>query len=568
MSELAEASTARETTSAASTNDASESTSPQTARHSHSQAHSHAEAKDNSLIIDLEPDEETEETESEEEQEEQSHNHRVNAYENLDLTESLIAEIEDGEYMCLICAGELDAKTEIWNCEHCYRVYHLGCATAWAEKSSKNNAALKEKIHGWSCPSCMKITKPIPKEYKCWCRKTTNPVYIGLTPHSCSQTCGVSLECGHRCTAICHPGPHPDCSSMGPSIKCFCGNNHRQLPCIMTSYDGWSCAKVCNELLPCGQHRCKEKCHKGLCYDCDTKLSSECYCGNTTMELDCSKRKRKTTCKVEEDGQVKKWTGLFSCDKTSTGLYTCGLHEYNFKCAAKKEQDFICPLTPKDTETCPCGSSLVRDILGQPRLSCEEKIPLCGKVCNKELPCGHKCLYNCHEGDCPTCPQISKQHCRCGQQLFNTPCSMLKHGEKPFCRRKCQAKLQCRRHRCNEMCCAHEKEARGLEKSGEAWKMPLNKWPEVHLCDRVCNNLRNCKVHKCTEPCHQGECSRCMESSSDDWVCPCGRTILRAPIRCGTMMPKCPQPCTRERSCGHPMSNHPCHADANDCPKW
>lgn len=519
------------------------------------------------LDLDLESDDESDDGDDDNDNESVS-NDRVRAYESLDLTESLIAEIEDGEYMCLICAGEVDVKTEVWNCDHCYRVYHLGCARAWAEKSTENNVALKEKVYGWSCPSCMNVIKKIPKEYKCWCRKTTKPVYIGLTPHSCSQTCGVTLACGHRCTSICHPGPHPDCCSMGPSIKCFCGNTHKQLPCIVTSYDGWSCSKVCGELLPCGLHRCKRKCHEGLCYDCDIMLPSKCYCGSTVKDLDCASRKKKSTCKVLDDGSVEKWTGLFACGKQSKGLYTCKRHEYNFNCSAKKEKDFDCPLTPRDSDTCPCGSSLVLDVLGHPRISCAEPIPLCGKVCGKDLPCGHKCLYNCHEGDCLTCPQVSKMHCGCGQQIFTVPCSTMAHQEVPSCRRRCTAKLQCRRHRCAEICCKYEKSARAVEKAGEAGKLPKSEWPEEHLCDRVCDNLKNCKEHRCTEPCHSGPCPTCMESSNDDWICPCGRTILRAPIRCGTMLPKCPHPCTRDRTCGHPMSNHPCHSDSDDCPKW
>lgn len=516
----------------------------------------------NGLVVDLTDDED------ESDDSESDSNDRIRAYENLDLTESLIAEIEDGEYMCLICAGELDARTEIWNCEYCYRVYHLGCATAWAEKSTKNNSALKEKIKGWACPSCMKVVQKIPREYKCWCRKTTKPMYMGLTPHSCAQTCGQTLPCGHRCTSICHPGPHRECCSMGPSIKCFCGNTQRQLPCVMTKYDGWSCGTVCNELLPCGQHKCKRKCHNGLCYDCDTKLPSKCYCGDTAKDIDCARRRKRTTCRVLENGDVEQFTGVFACDKPSKGLYTCKKHEYEFPCGPRKPEDFECPRTPRDSDTCPCGSSLVLDILGHPRLSCAEEIPLCGKVCGRDLPCGHKCLYDCHVGECLTCPQISKMHCRCGQQIFSVPCSLKVHHETPFCRRRCTAKLRCRRHRCAEVCCKHERSARILEKSGEARNLAKEKWPEVHLCDKVCNTLKNCKVHRCTEPCHSGDCPKCMESSNDDWSCPCGRTILRAPIRCGTIMPKCQSKCRRERTCGHPMSDHPCHPESDECPKW
>ena len=110
---------------------------------------------------------------------------------------------------------------------------------------------------------------------------------------------------------------------------------------------------------------------------------------------------------------------------------------------------------------------------------------------------------------------------------------------------------------------------KALQKSGQAWKLTREEWPEVHRCDRVCNILKNCKIHKCTEPCHQGPCKPCMESSNEDYVCPCRQTVVRAPIRCGTVMPKCSHLCTRQReNCEHPMAEHVCHNPAvTPCPK-
>lgn len=564
-----------------------------------------------------------------------SSNSNSNQYGSLDLTEALIAEIEDNEYTCLICTGELGVRSEIWNCESCYRVYHLNCTTAWAEKSTQNNLNLSlllqrktPSVRGWSCPSCMEITELIPRQYKCWCRKTTAPKYYGSTPHSCGQTCGQELACGHRCTSGCHPGPHPECCAMGPGVKCFCGEKQAQVPCVVTPYDGWSCGKVCNELLPCGEHRCNSKCHDGLCYDCKVSIARLCYCGETVKDLTCAEKKRKKTYTVsrhahqteEDDGKkiVRKWqSGFFACNKRVKGFYDCKVHEYDYPCSPRTSADFLCPLTPKDTDTCHCGATTVSSLLGHARSDCRIPIPSCNQVCNKpHAGCGHLCLYKCHEGECPSCPQMSEMQCRCSSaQNFIVPCSLkasvAEVGWAPKCRRKCTARMHCRRHRCTAICCAHEKSARDLEKVAllgltkgarilsrslasfsvleedqdqeqleQEQQEQLHRlqqrqqWPakthfaSVHICDRVCNNLKSCKNHRCTEPCHTGPCAPCMESSSDDLVCACGRTVVQAPIRCGVELPKCRHPCTKPRSCGHPAAQHECHDDSEDCPKW
>lgn len=524
----------------------------------------------NQFIINLDSDASSE-FDSDVEDDKGTSSDNGNSYAGLGLTETLIAEIEDGEYVCLICTADLGARDEIWNCEECHRVYHLDCATMWAEKSTKANSELKKPANGWACPSCMAITKKIPTEYKCWCRKVQAPKYFGLTPHSCGQTCGQTLACGHRCTSICHPGPHPECCAMGPKVTCFCGSKDVQAPCVVTPYDGWSCGNVCNELLPCGEHRCQRKCHGGLCYDCDSIEQAVCYCGDTTKDLVCSQKKKRKSCRLR-NGSLETWTGFFSCEKMSTRYFNCNNHKYSFKCGPRSLTDFSCPFTPKDSDTCPCGSSIVLDLLGHPRLDCSEPIPLCDNVCSKTLPCGHKCPFTCHFGDCPGCPQISEAMCRCGYQKFTVPCSLKADGISPFCHRRCGAKMHCRRHRCTQICCPHEKSARALEKSSKLGRSltprPVDQYPSEHVCQKECGNLKNCKNHRCTEPCHAGPCPPCMESSDEDIACACGRTVHQAPVRCGTQLPRCPHSCIKSRSCGHPMADHPCHDDSEECPKW
>lgn len=506
----------------------------------------------------------------------------LNAYDKLELSESLLAEIEAGDYICLVCAEEVDVKSQIWSCAECYRVYHLPCIKKWALKSLAYRDG-SNAIKTWKCPSCSCQSSDVPEEYRCWCKRELNPVYDGLAPHSCGQTCAHPLgSCIHKCMAICHPGPHPQCTAMGPPIRCFCNKKSKQLPCIFTNYDGWSCGNVCGELLPCGVHRCQRKCHNGLCGDCDITIHATCYCGQTEADIVCSeaeprKSEKYITVSSTEENEEKEltehsWIGSFVCDKIETGKYDCGIHEYSLNCSKRTLDTYKCPKTPKDAETCPCGKSQVIDILGHPRSSCKEEIPTCGKVCDKKLKCGHNCLYPCHEGECPTCFQISKMNCRCGHNKFLVPCQMWSIGEKPVCARRCTGLLACRRHRCTKICCDFEKKAIKYEKNA-TWGKGYSVYDEdierefkqKHECTQPCNVLLNCGIHRCQKDCHVTPCGPCLESSSEDWVCPCGKTILRAPIRCGTILPTCTYLCTRSYPCGHTPPKHPCHSDDKPC---
>ena len=62
-------------------------------------------------------------------------------------------------------------------------------------------------------------------------------------------------------------GPCPPCSSMGPLINCYCGDQTTRLRCG-TIDTGYSCGDVCNKTLNCGIHECEETCHAGNCKRC------------------------------------------------------------------------------------------------------------------------------------------------------------------------------------------------------------------------------------------------------------------------------------------------------------
>ncbi|ANB14156.1 Fap1p [Sugiyamaella lignohabitans] len=494
----------------------------------------------------------------------------------MDLSDILRTEIENGEYTCLICTGEIDSSSHIWSCEVCYRVYDLECIKSWCQRGIKETAG-KGQAGSWKCPSCNSVKTEVIKEYRCWCSKLVNPPQDGLSPHSCGQTCNAPLTgCVHGCGSICHPGPHSECMAIGPSINCFCAKYSKQWPCIITPYQGWQCEDICNEMLPCGEHRCRQVCHNGLCGKCPELVNAKCYCGNTDESIPCSDKRASWSEVKLVDGEIKRWMGYFSCSKICDEVYDCGVHRCSKKCHTRDKDDHLCPMSPRTDEMCPCGKTLVVDLLnGRPRSSCEEPKPKCSKICQKSLSCGHQCSAECHDGECPPCRKFQSVKCACTSQAFDVPCSFVTAGNVARCRKKCTALKDCRRHRCNVICCEHEKAALERERqrkrqfrsrpgAGSTDNSPIE---QVHRCDEVCNLLLNCAKHRCVMTCHNGPCHPCLESSLDDYVCPCGRTLVRAPIRCGSMIPKCKYQCTRDPECGHPRVEHECHSSEQQCPK-
>lgn len=91
-----------------------------------------------------------------------------------------------------------------------------------------------------------------------------------------------------------------------------------------------------------------------------------------------------------------------------------------------------------------------------------------------------------------------------------------------------------------------------------------------HICLKPCNLTLSCGIHKCQRKCHPGKCPPCLESDSNDLVCPCGKTVVPAPVRCGTKLPTCNHPCIKvvrgESTCGHKPMPHTCHSLDVSCP--
>lgn len=115
----------------------------------------------------------------------------------------------------------------------------------------------------------------------------------------------------------------------------------------------------------------------------------------------------------------------------------------------------------------------------------------------------------------------------------------------PFiCTRVCKTDLNCRRHKCEELCCPHK----GQKSDGT-----------FHVCGRVCGKTLNCGIHTCYLPCHTGDCVPCGHVITTPVVCACGKTRLEPPLPCGTKPPACPFPCCKPCPHGHVSKNHLCH---------
>ena len=486
-------------------------------------------------------------------------------------------DITSGVYECAICTNEVSRASKIWSCRTCWTVFHIGCIKKW---SKNEGAGVQQQINHeegqlpapkqWRCPGCNLPKESLPATYTCWCEKDIDPKIIGgLPPHSCGQSCGreraFPKPCPHPCDLICHAGPCPPCSHMGPLQSCFCGNESTSRKCTDTSYkSGWSCGRLCGDMMPCGEHTCPRPCHEGLCGACETEIEGRCYCGKTGKKLKC--------CDREEERESFRWLGSFDCKQACNRLMDCGQHRCEQQCHSQDEPKPHCPRSPDRVTHCPCGKTPLASLSGEPRKSCLDPIPNCKEDCGRRLPCGHFCPQVCHSGDCLPCLLTVAIPCRCGRNSFDTICHQGTE-EPPQCLRACKANLNCGRHECGERCCTGERKAnerqatkRRMKPLGLANRLLDDGIEAEHICFRTCGRLLKCGNHACVDLCHKGPCNSCREAIFEDIACNCGRTTLQAPLPCGTQTPPCNFPCHRPKPCGHPQVAHNCHSHEEECP--
>lgn len=483
------------------------------------------------------------------------------------LAGTILNELADGTYTCLICISEIDAFSKIWSCLNCFRVYDFDCIRLWAKRGLDRDRVNKT----WKCPACNIEHKKLPGEFSCWCGKVKDPAPNPLTPFSCGNTCGTPYEdCIHRCAASCHPGRHPVCAALGPKIKCDCGKFERQEPCIITPYKtGWKCGVPCNNNVCCFGHKCSKKsCHLGFCGKCMENILTRCYCGKNHLNIQCSNR-FPLKCETGND----KWIGNTPCEIVSKVYFDCGIHYEERECSPPLNESKVCKFSPLVVKTCYCGKT---KITSTQRTKCTDTMVECDQVCGKVLSCGCTCLLKCHKGECE-CHTIKEMKCSCENHLYLVTCKFIQQGFRPKCKHKCPVLLSCRKHEHREICCSSEriglarerarkKSIRNRSQSSSSFQSEIMTIESAHICTRICNRLKSCGKHYCEALCHAGPCGVCLESSNDDLICNCGKTVIEAPVRCGSKL-NCREQCIREKPCHHRQEPHECHGDEKQCPK-
>ncbi|KAG9092665.1 FKBP12-associated protein [Ceratobasidium sp. UAMH 11750] len=517
-----------------------------------------------------------------------------------DLTSRLIYSLTHREDAvdCPICFNPVHPTQPIWSCAPppvdpledtsaapatcCWTIFHIRCIKQWAQKSvvatrEAYRARSVDLPGDWRCPGCQTKRTVIPQAYLCFCARMADPPPSRLaTPHSCGEPCArVRKECEHACPMACHPGPCPPCL-VSVSKSCWCGAKTLVSRCSVLNKGTatnagvgpvLSCGQPCGRLLGCEKHTCELECHPGPCSPCAIVDTAKCYCGKQQKEMACGTGVFKD-CAVEGE---ESWTGRWQCDRICERPFDCGQHMCQKPCHAPSTTPAPCPFSPAFITTCPC----TKTPLSAPRNACTDPIPTCSQPCSRPyLTCAHACTKLCHVGACPPCTLPVAVKCRCGETTTRIPCNEAAEGREILCQRACKALRGCGRHVCNRICCplagtaSKPKGKRRAVEPGAITESTEDDPEGWHVCDLVCNKRLACGNHNCMLPDHRGPCPRCLQSSFEDLICPCNRTIIEPPIPCGTRI-NCAYPCAQPPPpCGHPRTPHTCHAADEDssCP--
>lgn len=314
----------------------------------------------------------------------------------------------------------------------------------------------EEVCHSGACQSCN-----ILSEVECHCQKTKKSIFCGES-FSCEMPCEKYLTCGnHQCFLKCHEDKCPPCDrSLKPNETCHCGQvkvrdilKRERTSCLEEIP---SCQQICIKPLDCG-HKCIKRCHEGIC-DCGLKKESQCYCGELSIIRQCNMMDQircKTVCDTKLKCKNHRCTQICCPGKNQTNFpshkchllcgkqLSCQHHECTDPCHTGNCK--TCDVIINRPITCACGQQILK-----PPQICGTESPICMKICNKRLPCGHNCYFNCHLDECRNCEEILNKVCKCGSsQIENVKCS-----EEARCTKLCQSVLPCG-HLCNKMC--HQK---------------------------------------------------------------------------------------------------------------
>ncbi|KAK6921402.1 Zinc finger, NF-X1-type [Dillenia turbinata] len=385
----------------------------------------------------------------------------------------------------------------------------------------------------------------------CFCKKKNEVILCGEMVvkgdvivedgvFACSLTCGKKLSCGnHVCGEICHPGPCGDCVlTPGRITTCYCGKTsikEKRVSCLDPIP---TCLQICDKLLPCGVHRCKEACHAGDCAPCMVQVTQKCRCGSTSRTVECFKtlmENEKFTC--EKPCGRKKNCGRHRCSERCCPLSNSGNslgtsewdpHFCSMPCGKKLQcGQHSCESLCHSGHCPPCLETIFTDLMcacGKtsipPPLPCGTPHPSCQFPCSVPQPCGHQASHGCHFGDCPPCSVPTAKECIGGHVVLrNVPC-----GSKDIrCNKLCGKTRQCGMHACARTCHPPPCDASCGSSSGLKAS-----------CGQTCGAPRRDCRHTCSAPCHPS--APCPETRCEFPVtvtCSCGRLAATVPCDAG-----------------------------------
>lgn len=525
-------------------------------------------------------------------------------FSNFSQREKLIREIDAGRLECLVCCEMIKPFHSVWSCMNCYHIIHLNCVIKWAASSKSEE--------GWRCCACQNITKTVPRDYYCFCGKLKNPQYNrNDVAHSCGDTCGRTENCPHSCTQLCHPGPCPPCQAT-VTRKCGCGRTEKMMQCCQK--DNLQCESICDKELNCGVHKCTKKCHTGACDNCEQELEFTCYCernkkiaqctkeNNENLQYACAKLCNKllncgnhkckeichpgqcTDCKLTPDviktcpcGKMKIEPGTRESCKDPIPVCTgnckkplqCGPPNNPHLCPSKCHSGPCPPCNRQTSVKCRCGhmdqmikcselSTRADDARCKKRCTkkrncgkhkcnqecCIDIDHICPLPCNFSLSCGkHKCDQTCHKGRCQPCYRSSfdELYCECGANVIYppVPCGT----KKPACDKPCSRTHACDHpvtHNCHSgaqcpPCMAFT--TKYCHGKHEQRKIIPCSQPDFS-CGLSCNKPLKCGQHKCIKVCHPGACE--LEGEV------CKQNCLNPRVMCSH---NCNAPCHPNKPC-------------------
>ncbi|KAJ8684013.1 hypothetical protein QAD02_019805 [Eretmocerus hayati] len=516
-----------------------------------------------------------------------------------DQRERLTEQLNRGQLECLVCCESIRQADYVWSCKNCYHVMHLKCVQKWA-KSSQDEG-------GWRCPACQNVSPEMPEDYFCFCGKTRMPEWNRRDiAHSCGEICGRSRPdptCVHKCTLLCHPGSCGPCSAMitkscgcgrmsqtqkcstGPLLQCdelcgralncgihtceskchhgscepcdklikqecYCGQNSREETCTLNLSPLYSCENVCNKILDCGNHHCKDICHPDECKSCVLKPESvtQCCCGQTPLTekrescLDPIPTCDKVCCKKLKCGQPSNPHICQSnchegecpeCDLVTKVRCRCGHMDKEIPCKELKSKADDARCEKKCTKKRSCGKHKCN------QMCCIDIEHICLLPCSKTLSCGqHRCEQTCHRGRCQPCWRSSfdELYCECGAEVIYPPVAC--GTRRPACSKPCTREHPCGHEVLHN--CHSDATCPPCSVLTQKWcygKHELRKAVPCYVndvsCGLPCAKPISCGRHKCVQNCHVGPCEKPGQ--------------------------QCVQPCTVPRDlCGHPCAA-PCH---------